>query len=151
MSEKITLKNPKVVKWFLLIHFFIGLVFTCIFVLIPDLFLSFIGWPISVPDDQPALFGYRMLGFAILGLSLSSLLIFRKDEYKEIIVTMEMECLWFAFAFFMMLVGHLFFGLPLTALFIDIILIALFLIFLILLWIERDYYIEKLEEKKKTH
>ena len=139
MSEKITLKNPNVVKWFLLIHFFIGLVFTCIFVLIPDLFLSFIGWPISVPDDQPALFGYRMLGIAILGLSSSSLLIINKDEYKDIYVIMVMECIWFAIALIMMLVGHLLLELPLTALFIDIILIALFLTFLILLKIEHDH------------
>ncbi len=144
MSEKITLKNPTVVKWFLLIHFFIGLVFTCIFVFIPDLFLSFIGWPISVPDDQSALFGYRMLGIAILGLSSSSLLIINKDEYKDIFVIMEMECIWFAIALIMMLVGHLLLELPLTALFIDIILIALFLTFLIILWIEHDYYLEQI-------
>ena len=125
MSDKITLKNPKVVKGLLLIHFFIGLVFTIIFVFIPDLFLSLIGWPISVPD-QPALFGYRMLGIAIFGLSLSSLLIIQKDEYKEINVIMVMECLWLAFAIIMMLIGHFLFELPLTALFIDIILIVLF-------------------------
>jgi len=143
MSEKITLKNPKVVKWFLLIHFFIGLAFTLIFVFIPDLFLSFIGWPISVPNDQPALFGYRILGVAILGLSSSSLLIFQKDEYPEIIVIMVMECIWFAIAFSMMLTGHILFGLPLTALFIDIILIALFFTFLSLLWIEHDHYLQE--------
>ena len=145
MSEKITLQNPNVVKWFLLIHFFIGLVFTYIFVFIPDLFLSFIGWPISVPNDQPALFGYRILGVAILGLSSSSLLIFQKDEYPEIIVIMVMECIWFAIALIMMLVGHLLLGVPLTALFIDIILIALFLAFLILLWIEHDHYFENVD------
>lgn len=145
MSEKITLQNPNVVKWFLLIHFFIGLVFTCIFVFIPDLFLSFIGWPISVPDDQSALFGYRLLGIAILGLSSSSLLIIKKDEYKDIYVIMVMECIWFAIALIMMLVGHLLLGVPLTALFIDIILIALFLAFLILLWIEHDHYFENVD------
>jgi hypothetical protein len=131
------LKHREVVRWFLIIDFLIGLLFAGIFVFIPDLFLNFINWPISAADHR-ALFGYRILGAAIFGLSVASFLASFKDEWKEINVTMEMQCVWLLGAIVMMLWGHFSFSLPLEAWFIDVILIVLFFGFLILSLIARE-------------
>ncbi len=132
------LKNPKVVRWFLIISFLIGLLFAGIFIFIPDLFLNFINWPIPAIDHR-ALFGYRLLGAAMFGLSTASFLASFKDEWKEINTTMEMEGIWLLVAIVLMLLGHFYLSLPLEAWFIDVILIVLFLGFLIISLIERAY------------
>ena len=88
------LRYPKTIYWLLIVNFVIGLIFAFILIFFPDAFLSFVDWPISDPGD-PALFGYRMLGIAILGPSFASLFATRKDEWKEINVTMDMECILF--------------------------------------------------------
>ncbi len=131
------LKHREVVRWFLIIDFLIGLLFTGIFVFIPDLFLNFINWPIPATDHR-ALFGYRIIGAAIFGLSAASFLASFKENWEEINVTMEMECVWFLGAILIMLWGHFSFSLPLEAWFIDVILIVLFFGFLILSLIERN-------------
>ena len=131
------LKHREVVRWFLIIDFLIGLLFTGIFVFIPDLFLNFINWSISATDHR-ALFGYRILGAAIFGLSAASFLASFKENWEEINVTMEMECVWFLGAILIMLWGHFSFSLPLEAWFIDVILIVLFFGFLILSLICRE-------------
>jgi len=131
------LKHREAVRWFLIIDFLIGLLFAGIFVIIPDLFLNFINWPIPAADPQ-ALFGYRILGAAMFGLSVASFLASFKDEWKEINVTMEMECIWLLVAIVMMLWGHFSLNLPLEAWFIDVILIVLFSGFLILSLICRE-------------
>jgi len=87
-----TLKYPKTIYWFLIANFVIGLIFAFILGFFPGAFLSFVDWPIS-DLDEPALFGYRMLGVVILGPSFASLFATRKDEWKEINVTMDMECI----------------------------------------------------------
>ncbi len=132
------LKNPKVVRWFLIISFLIGLLFAGIFIIIPDLFLNFINWPISATDHR-ALFGYRLLGAAMFGLSIASFLASFKDEWIEINNIMEMESIWLLVAIVLMLWGHFSLSLPLEAWFIDVILIVLFLGFLIISLIERAY------------
>ena len=131
------LKHREVVRWFLIIDFLIGLLFAGIFVIIPDLFLNFINWPIPAADHR-ALFGYRIIGAAIFGLSAASFLASFKENWEEINVTMEMECVWFLGAILIMLWGHFSFSLPLEAWFIDVILIVLFFGFLILSLIERN-------------
>ena len=135
------LRYPKTIYWLLIVNFVIGLIFAFILIVFPDAFLSFVDWPISVPDD-PALFGYRMLGVAILGPSFASLFATRKDEWKEINVTMDMECILFLAVILMMLVGgHLIFLLPwsLGAVLIDLMLAFLLIIFAVLTWIEQQY------------
>ncbi len=131
------LKHREVVRWFLIIDFLIGLLFTGIFVFIPDLFLNFINWPIPATDHR-ALFGYRIIGAAIFGLSAASFLASFKENWEEINVTMEMECVWLLGGILIMLWGHFSFSLPLEAWFIDVILIVLFFGFLILSLIERN-------------
>lgn len=137
------LKHREVVRWFLIIDFLIGLLFTGIFVFIPDLFLNFINWSISATDHR-ALFGYRIIGAAIFGLSAASFLASFKENWEEINVTMEMECVWLLGGILIMLWGHFSFSLPLEAWFIDVILIVLFFGFLILSLIERE------KKEKKT-
>ena len=139
------LKNPKTIYWLLIVDFVIGLIFTFILIAFPDAFLSFVDWPISVPDN-PALFGYRMLGIAILGPSLASLFATRKDEWNEINVTMIMECILLLAVILMMVVGgHLIFLLPwsLGAVFIDFMLAFLLLIFAVLTWLEYEHELSK--------
>jgi len=131
------LKHREVVRWFLIIDFLIGVIFAGIFVFIPDLFLNFINWSISATNHR-ALFGYRILGAAIFGLSVASFLASFKENWEEIHVTMEMECVWFFGAILIMVYGHFNFSLPLEAWFIDVILIVLFFVFLILYLIERN-------------
>ena len=135
------LRYPKTIYWLLIVNFVIGLIFAFILIFFPDAFLSFVDWPISDPGD-PALFGYRMLGIAILGPSFASLFATRKDEWKEINVTMVMECILLLAVILMMVVGgHLIFLLPwsLGAVFIDLMLAFLLIIFAVLTWIEREY------------
>jgi len=135
------LKHPKTIYWLLIANFVIGLIFAFILIVFPDAFLSFVDWPISDPDN-PALFGYRMLGIAILGPSFASLFATRKDEWKEINVTMDMECILLLAVILMMLVGgHLILLLPwsLGAIFIDLMLAFLLIIFAVLTWIEREH------------
>ena len=135
------LKHPKTIYWLLIANFVIGLIFAFILIVFPDALLSFVDWPISVPDNL-ALFGYRMLGIAILGPSLASLFATRKDEWKEINVTMDMECILFLAVILTMLVGgHLIFLLPwsLGAVFIDLMLAFLLIIFAVLTWIEYQH------------
>ena len=87
-----------------------------------------------------------MLGVAILGPSFASLFATQKDEWKEINVTMDMECFLFLAVILMMLVGgHLIFLLPwsLGAVFIDLMLTFLLIIFAVLTWIEHQYELSK--------
>lgn len=136
-----TLKNPKTIYWFLIADFVIGLIFACILGFFPSAFLSFVDWPIS-DLDEPALFVYRMLGVVILGPSFASLFLTRKDKWKEINVTMDMECILLLAVTLMMLVfGHLIFLLPwsLGAVFIDLMLVVLLIIFAVLTWIEYQH------------
>ena len=138
------LKNPKTIYWLLIANFVIGLIFAFILIVFPDAFLSFVDWPISDPDN-PALFGYRMLGIAILGPSLTSLFATRKDEWKEINVTMVMECILLLAVILMMVVGgHLIFLLPwsLGAVFIDFMLAFLLIIFAVLTWLEFEHVLK---------
>ena len=135
------LKHPKTIYWLLIADFVIGLIFAFILIVFPDAFLSFVDWPISDPDES-ALFAYRMLGVAILGPSLASLFATRKDEWKEINVIMDVECILLLAVILMMLVGgHLIFLLPwsLGAVFIDLMLVFLLIIFAVLTWIEREF------------
>ena len=135
------MRNPKTIYWLLIANFVIGLIFAFILIVFPDAFLSFVYWPISDPDES-ALFAYRMLGVAILGPSLASLFATRKDEWKEINVIMDVECILLLAVILMMLVGgHLIFLLPLSlgAVFIDLMLVFLLIIFAVLTWIEREF------------
>jgi len=139
-----TLKYPKTIYWLLIADFVIGLIFAFILGFFPSAFLSFVDWPISDPDN-PALFGYRMLGIAILGPSFASLFATRKDEWNEINVTMIMECILLLAVILMMLgVGHLIFLLPwsLGAVFIDFMLAFLLIIFAVLTWLEFEHVLK---------
>jgi len=141
MTKNSELAYPKTIFWLLIANFVIGLIFAFILIFFPDAFLSFVDWPISDPDES-ALFGYRMLGVAILGPSLASLIATRKDKWKEINVTMDVECILLLAVSLMMLVGgHLIFLLPfsLGAVFIEVMLALLLIIFAVLTKIEHEF------------
>ena len=118
-------------KYFLAIHFFIGLIFGLIFLFIPDFIYDLLDWP----DRDPV--AIRILGVALIGLSSGSLIAAFENEWKEIRVTMEMEVVFLLIVIITLISCHIFLEFPITAWFIDVIMIILLVGFLFFILKER--------------
>jgi len=106
-------------KYFLAIHFIIGLIFGLIFLFIPDFIYDLLDWE----DRDPV--AIRILGVAFIGLSSGSLIAAFEDEWKEIRATMEMEVVFLLLGIITLIFCHIFLEFPITAWFIDVIMIIL--------------------------
>jgi hypothetical protein len=73
-----------VLKYTFLLHFLVAIIFGVAYFLIPDMFLTAIGWPVEVASN-------RVLGALFIGLAVGSLLAFREESFErvEIIVLFE--------------------------------------------------------------
>ena len=73
-----------VLKYTFLIHFLVCIIFGLAYFLIPDMFLTMMGWPVEVATD-------RVIGALFIGLAVCSLLAFREESFDrvEIIVMFE--------------------------------------------------------------
>ena len=73
-----------ILKYTFLLHFLVAIIFGIGFFLIPDVFLSAMGWPVEVRID-------RTFGALFIGLAVCSLLAFREESFDrvEIIVIFE--------------------------------------------------------------
>ncbi len=71
-----------------LLHFIVALVFGLVYLLIPEIFGSLVGWQIQ----DTAVF--RLLGVAVLGFGLSSWLAYRTDAWEKVRIIVQQEIFW---------------------------------------------------------
>jgi hypothetical protein len=121
-------------KYFLGIHFVIGVVFGLVFLFIPDLFYNFITYPLNRRDPV----AIRVLGVALIGLSSGSLIAAFENKWEEIRATLEMEVVFLLIGTIVVIYSHFFLGLPILAVFIDVILIIFLVGFLLFILKERQ-------------
>ncbi|MGQ9625532.1 MAG: hypothetical protein ACUVV0_01335 [Anaerolineae bacterium] len=89
-----------------LIHLIIGGIFGLIYLLIPDLFGSWIGWPVK----EMTL--YRVLGAAILGYAFSSYLAYRETAWESVRIVVLAEIAWTILGVIAMAYGMIVLALP---------------------------------------
>ncbi|WP_455462895.1 hypothetical protein [Candidatus Hodarchaeum mangrovi] len=85
---------PQVLKYVFLIHFFIATIFGLGYLLIPDIVLDFLEWPI---EDY---YVVRVLGAAFIGIALSSILGYRESGWSNVKITVQMELVWLILGIF---------------------------------------------------
>ena len=100
-----------------LVHFVFGLVFGLAFLLIPGIFMGWLG--VSVPDIEP----YRMIGAAVLAFTASSWYCYKAAEWDKVKIVVQAEIVWTVLATLVNLYGVLFAGAP-AALWINVIIMA---------------------------
>ena len=122
---------PKSCKYFLGIHFIVGILFGIIFVFFPDWFYNLIAW---TERDSVAI---RLLGIAIIALSSGSLIAAFEKTWKEIRAIMEIEVLWLLLGTITLISSHIFLGFPILAVFIDVIMIVFLAGFIVCILIIR--------------
>jgi hypothetical protein len=73
-----------ILKYTFLLHFLVAIIFGLGYLLIPDMFLPMMGWPVGLASD-------RVTGALFVGLGVCSLLAFREESFDrvEIIVMFE--------------------------------------------------------------
>jgi hypothetical protein len=89
-----------------LAHFIIAFAFGLIYLLIPELWGSWIGWPVT---DPPI---YRLLGAAVLAFGASSWLAYREPAWEKVKIVVQMELVWTILGALVILWGLVFAGLP---------------------------------------
>jgi len=89
-----------------LIHFILGLVFGLVYLFIPEFYGEMIGWEVTEPIM------HRVVGAALVGISISSLLAFKNPSWDKVRITVIMEICWTVIAALTMLWGMLFADLP---------------------------------------
>lgn len=90
-----------------LVHLIVGGIFGLIYLLIPDVWGDFVGWPIQDPTV------YRLLGAAILGYAASSWWAYQAGVWEKVKIVVQMEIVWTLLATLVMLWGLFFAGAPL--------------------------------------
>lgn len=116
--------KEKIVKWLkltFLIHFFIGILFGIIYMIFPDFFFTLIGWTYNDPVAT------RVLGAAMTGFAISSLLAWRETDWLKVKIIVQMEMVWLVLGTVMLFISAFIFFPPIFIWFI----IALFLAFVI--------------------
>jgi hypothetical protein len=89
-----------------LVHFVVGLVFGLIYLLIPGIFLGWLG--VSVQDGLP----YRIIGSAVLAFSASSWYCYKAAEWERVKIVVLAEIVWTVLNALVSLYGLLFAGRP---------------------------------------
>ena len=117
MQEKIS----KWLKLTFLIHFFIGIIFGIIYMIFPDFFFSLIVWTYNDPVAT------RLLGAALTGFAVSSLLAWRETDWIKVKLIVQVEMAWLVLGNVMLFISAFVFFPPISIWFV----IALFLAFLI--------------------
>lgn len=117
MQEKIS----KWLKLTFLIHFFIGIIFGIIYMIFPDFFFSLIVWTYNDPVAT------RLLGAALTGFAVSSLLAWRETDWIKVKLIVQVEMAWLVLGNVMLFISAFVFFPPIFIWFV----IALFLAFLI--------------------
>ncbi len=102
-----------------LVHFVVALVFGLLYLLIPAMFLGWLG--VSVQDVYP----YRLIGAATLALGASSWYCYKAAEWERVKIVVLAEIVWTVLAALVSLYGLLFAGQP-AAYWINVIIMACF-------------------------
>jgi hypothetical protein len=89
-----------------LIHFFVGLIFGLIFLLISEMWGELVKWPVTEPTI------YRLLGAAILGYGISSWWAYRDATWERVKIVVQMEIVWTGLGALVILWGLIFEGVP---------------------------------------
>ena len=84
MKEQIT----KPLKLTFLIHFFAGIFLGIVFLLFTETFTTVTGWPYLDPVAG------RIMGAALVGFSLGSLLAWRETEWESVKILVQVEIAW---------------------------------------------------------
>lgn len=100
-----------------LVHFFAGLIFGLLYLLIPETFLGWLG--VTVPDLLP----YRTIGAAVLAFAVSSLSCYQAAEWEQVKIVVLAEIVWTVLATLVSLYGVLLAGAP-VAFWINVIIMA---------------------------
>jgi hypothetical protein len=104
-------------KTLFLVHFVLGLVFGLAYLLIPAIFMGWVG--MTLPDVFP----YRLVGAAILAFTASSWYCYKVTEWDRVKIVVQAEIVWASLAVLVGLYGLLFAGQP-TAQWITVIIMA---------------------------
>ena len=89
-----------------LVHFFLGLIFGLIYLLMPEAWGKLVGWPIrEIPP-------YRLIGAAMLGFAASSWLSYKATSWEKVKIVVQMEIVWTVLGALVMLWGLLFAAVP---------------------------------------
>ena len=83
---------PKALEWIFLAHFFVGAVFGVMYLVFAETVIITIGWPYNDPVIT------RLLGAALIGFAMSSLLAWREKELERVKLVVEMELVWLTIA-----------------------------------------------------
>ena len=116
--------KEKITKWLkltFLIHFFVAILFGIIYMLFPDFFFVLIAWPYKDPVIT------RILGAAMIGFAMSSLLAWRETDWLKVKIIVQMEMVWLALGTIMLFISAFIYFPSIFIWFV----IALFLAFLI--------------------
>ena len=89
-----------------LVHAILGTIFGLIYLLIPDMFGSWISWPAQ------ELTLYRLVGAAILGFAASSWLAYRETAWENVRIVVLAEIVWTILGALAMAWGMVVLGLP---------------------------------------
>jgi hypothetical protein len=93
-------------KTLFLVHFVVGLVVGLAYLLIPGMFMGWLG--MSVQDEFP----YRIIGVAVLAFTASSLYSYQAAEWERVLIVVLAEIVWTVLNVLVGLYGILFAGLP---------------------------------------
>jgi len=89
-----------------LVHFIVALIFGLTYLLIPDVWGNLVGWPALDPVIN------RILGAALLGYGVSSILAYRETAWEKVIIVVRAEIVWTTLGALVMLYALLFAGAP---------------------------------------
>ncbi len=114
-----------------LVHFILGALFGLVYLLIPEFYGELVGWDVTEPIM------HRIVGAALIGMSISSWLAFKNPFWDRVKITVIMEIFWTAVAAVAMLRGMLFLKLPAIGWMNTIFMIAFAVLFILFYFREK--------------
>ena len=112
---------PYGLKITFLVHFIVGIIFGLGQLLIPEVMMGMIGFPIQ----EPTISIFRMVGAAVLGFTTSSWFAYKETLWDRVKIVVQAEIVWTILATLTMLWAVIFVGLP-TALWMNVIIMSAF-------------------------
>ena len=92
-----------------LVHLIVGGLFGLVYLLIPEVFGSLVGWPVKDP------FIYRLFGGALLGITSTSWFAYKATTWESVKIVVQMEIIWTIMGTLVTLGGIFLVGLPIFA------------------------------------
>ncbi len=108
-----------------LVHYIVGGILGVIYMVIPEIWGTWIGWPVKEPSV------YRLVGAAILAFAASSWYAYKETAWEKVKIIIQMEIIWTILGALVMILGMIFAGLPAIGLINAVILAGFALAFMI--------------------